>query len=139
MRLEIEVQIEQISGRLRHLEIEPSFPELIRRGQKNCAEIREWRNRMNKKEVFGFVMGSDGLLRFQDRICVPQDEELREKILREAHSTSYSVHPGANKMYRDLRPQFWWEGMKLDIARFVAKCQVCQQVRIEHQRPGGTL
>ena len=94
---------------------------------------------MSKKEVFGFAMGSDGLLRFQDRVCVPQDEKLIERILREAHSTSYSVHSGATKMYRDLRPQFWWEGMKFDIARFVAKCQVCQQVQIEHQRPGGTL
>ena len=106
MKLEIEVQIEQVSGRLRHLEIEPSLPDLIRRGQKNCAGIREWRNKMSKKEVFGFAMGSDGLLRFQDRVCVPQDEELIERILREAHSTSYSVHPGATNMYRDLRSHF---------------------------------
>ena len=71
MRLEVEVQIEQISGRLRHLEIEPTLVDLIRRGQKNCAGIREWRNKMSKKKVFGFAMGSNGLLRFQDRVCVP--------------------------------------------------------------------
>ncbi|WMV09610.1 hypothetical protein MTR67_002995 [Solanum verrucosum] len=40
-------------------------------------------------------------------------------------------------MYRDLREVFWWNGMKRDITDFVAKCPNCQQVKVEHQRPGG--
>ena len=42
-------------------------------------------------------------------------------------------------MYQDLRRQYWWKGMKGDVARFVARCLVCQQVKAEHQRPAGTL
>ena len=58
---------------------------------------------MSNKEIVGFVDGTDGLLRFQDRVYVPSDVELRDRILQEAHATPYSVHPGANKMYKDLR------------------------------------
>ncbi|WMV47208.1 hypothetical protein MTR67_040593, partial [Solanum verrucosum] len=43
---------------------------------------------------------------------------------------------GATKMYRDLREVYWWNGMKRDIAYFVAKCPNCQQVKVEHQKSG---
>ena len=42
-------------------------------------------------------------------------------------------------MYKDLRQNYWWLGMKQDIAQFVAQCLVCQQVKAEHQRPVGFL
>jgi len=50
-----------------------------------------------------------------------------------------NIPPGGTKMYRDLRQHFWWHGMKREIARFVSKCPVCQQVKIEHQRTAGLL
>ena len=59
--------------------------------------------------------------------------------MREAHCTPYTAHPGATKMYQDLRANFWWEGMKDDIARFVQKCLICQQVKAEHKKPPGLL
>ncbi|KAL5551372.1 hypothetical protein UlMin_001548 [Ulmus minor] len=40
-------------------------------------------------------------------------------------------------MYKDLREQFWWPGMKKEVAEYVAKCITCQKVKAEHQRPGG--
>ncbi|RVW98093.1 Transposon Ty3-I Gag-Pol polyprotein [Vitis vinifera] len=51
----------------------------------------------------------------------------------------YTIHPGNTKMYQDLKRQFWWSGMKRDIAQFVANCQICQQVKAEHQRLAGLL
>ena len=60
-------------------------------------------------------------------------------ILTEAHSSWYSIHLGATKMYRDLKQHFWWSRMKRDIADFISKCPNCQQVKYEHQRPRGTL
>ena len=42
-------------------------------------------------------------------------------------------------MYKDLRQNYWWSGMKRDIAQFVAQCLVCQQVKVKHQRPAGFL
>ena len=59
--------------------------------------------------------------------------------MREAHCTPYTTHPEATKMYQDLRSNYWWEGMKDDIARFVQKCLICQQVKVEHKKPPGLL
>ena len=62
-----------------------------------------------------------------------------ESIFIEAHKSKFVVHPGGTKMYQDLKRQYWWEGMKRDVASFVAKCIFCQQVKAEHQRPSGLL
>lgn len=71
------------------------------------------------------------------RLCVPADKELRRSILDEAHRSKYTIHPVISKMYCDLKRNFWWHGMKLDVAQYVSKCLTCQQV--EHQKPGGML
>ena len=72
-------------------------------------------------------------------VCVPRVDDLIHTILTEAHSSRYSIHPGATKMYRDLKQHFWWSRMKRDIVEFVAQCPNCQHVKYEHQRPEGTL
>ncbi|WMV40931.1 hypothetical protein MTR67_034316 [Solanum verrucosum] len=56
--------------------------------------------------------------------------------MEEAHSSRYSIHSGSTKMYRDLREVYWWNSMKKGIAEIVAKYLNCQQVKLEHQRPG---
>nr|GFB82936.1 retrotransposable element Tf2 [Tanacetum cinerariifolium] len=56
-----------------------------------------------------------------------------------AHSSPFSVHPGSTKMYHNLKQHFWWSGMKQDVAKFVSRCLICQQVKIEHQRASGLL
>jgi len=75
----------------------------------------------------------------QGRLCVPNMDGLQKLILEEAHSSQYSIHSGAAKMYQDLRQHYWWRRMKKDIVRFVAKCLNCQQVKYKHQRPGRLL
>jgi hypothetical protein len=67
------------------------------------------------------------------RIVIPNDAELRRDILDKAHQTRYTVHPGNNKMYQDLKNKFWWCGMKRDIAEYVAQCPSCQLMKAEHQ------
>jgi hypothetical protein len=57
---------------------------------------------------------------------VPNIKELNDKILREAHESAYSIHPGENKMYHDLKATYWWYDMKRDIAKDVALCDTCQ-------------
>ncbi|WMV30081.1 hypothetical protein MTR67_023466, partial [Solanum verrucosum] len=81
--------------------------------------------------------GEDGVLRHQGRLCVPDVDGLRETIVEEAHGSRYSIHPGATKVYRELREIYWWNEMKRDIADFVARCSNCQQVKAKHQGPGG--
>ena len=72
-----------------------------------------------KVEVFS--RGREGALRYQGRLRVPYVDGLRERILDEAHNSSYSIHPGSTKLYRDLREVYWWGGMKRDIAKFISR------------------
>ena len=59
--------------------------------------------------------------------------------MKEAHASKLSIYPGSTKMYRDLKQNYWWSGMKIEIAKFFSKCLVCQQIKAEHQRPAGLL
>ena len=86
-----------------------------------------------------FSLSPDGILHFKGRLCIPDDSQLKEQILSEAHSMPYSVYPGVTKMYKDLKEQFWWSGMKKEVAEFIAKCLNCQKIKAEHQQPGGEL
>nr|GFD43553.1 putative reverse transcriptase domain-containing protein [Tanacetum cinerariifolium] len=62
-----------------------------------------------------------------------------DNVLWQDTSSPFSVHLGSTKMYHDLKQHFWWSGMKWDIATFVSRCLICQQVKIEHQRASGLL
>jgi hypothetical protein len=64
---------------------------------------------------------------------------IRELILKEAHESAYSIHPGSEKMYQDLKKKFWWHGMKREIAEHMAICDSYQRIKAEHQRPVGLL
>ncbi|WMV49396.1 hypothetical protein MTR67_042781 [Solanum verrucosum] len=92
---------------------------------------------VHQQKVEVFFPGGDGVLRYQGHLCVPNVGELRQQILTEAHYSRYSIHPGATKVYRDLREVYWWNSMKRDTANFVAKCPNCQRVKVEHQKLGG--
>ena len=69
-----------------------------------------------------FAFGNDGILRYKDRLCVPNVNDLRTRIVAEAHGFSYSIHPGSTKMYPYLKKIYWWDDMNKDIAEYVAKC-----------------
>ncbi|KAJ0566875.1 putative nucleotidyltransferase, Ribonuclease H [Helianthus annuus] len=74
--------------------------------------------------------GNDGIWKFhKNRSSIPKQGNLRSKILEEAHKSRYTVHPGNNKMYQDLRKNFWWIGMKKDIAEYVSKCLTCHKLK----------
>jgi hypothetical protein len=84
-------------------------------------------------------MEEDEIIFFRGRLCVPQKSEVKMDILREAHCIPYMVHPGETKMYQDMRESFWWKRMKVDIAKYVYSCCICQKVNAEHKRPAGLL
>ncbi|XP_070046422.1 uncharacterized protein [Nicotiana tomentosiformis] len=81
--------------------------------------------------------GSDGVLKLNDRLCVSDVDGLRKTIMEEAHNSRYSIHPGATKMYLDLKELYWWKNIKKLVADLVAKCLNCQQVKVGHQRSSG--
>jgi len=84
-------------------------------------------------------VSDDGILRFRGIVCIPEDAEVRKLILEEGHKSRLSLHLGMTKMYQDLNENFWWQGMKKDVAQFVSACLTCQKAKVEHQRPGGVL
>ena len=111
----------------------------IKEAQKGHESIEGIKRKIKAGKAPGFSEDEQGIVWFGNRICVPNKVELKNLILQEAHDTPYSIHPGGTKMYQDLKERFWWHGMKREIATYVAKCDVCQRVKAEHQRPAGLL
>jgi hypothetical protein len=87
----------------------------------------------------GYTLDNDRLMRYNNQIYIPPNDELRSLILSEAHRAVYMAHPGVTKMRADLKPLFFWKGMKADIVSYVARCLECQQVKVEHRHPTGLL
>ncbi|GJZ15562.1 putative reverse transcriptase domain-containing protein [Tanacetum coccineum] len=82
---------------------------------------------------------ADGTLCLNNRSWLPCYGDLRTLIMHESHKSKYSVHPGSDKMYQDMKQLYWWPNMKADIATYVSKCLTCLKVKAEHQKPSGLL
>ncbi|GKD59803.1 putative reverse transcriptase domain-containing protein [Tanacetum coccineum] len=59
--------------------------------------------------------------------------------MHESHKSKYSIHPGSDKMYQDLKKLYWWPNIKAEIATYVNKCLTCAKVKAEYQKPSGLL
>ncbi|GKE23887.1 putative reverse transcriptase domain-containing protein [Tanacetum coccineum] len=81
----------------------------------------------------------DGTLCLNGRSWLPYYGDLRTVIMHESHKSKYSIHPGSDKMYHDMKKLYWWPNMKADFATYVSKCLTCAKVKAEHQRPSGLL
>jgi hypothetical protein len=75
----------------------------------------------------------------QEPLVVPKSDELRRKILDEAHNSKLSIHPGSNKMYHGLHQLYWWPNMKQDITKYIAECDICGRVKADHLHTPGFL
>ncbi|WVZ58160.1 hypothetical protein U9M48_008461 [Paspalum notatum var. saurae] len=94
---------------------------------------------MDEKKRACFTLDDQGVLWFKNRLVVPKDMELRKRILDEAHTSMFTMHPGSNKMYQDLKQKFWWTRMKREIATYVSECDVCQRIKADQLKPAGML
>ena len=103
------------------------------------ASLNRVREQLGSDEAKDYALRSDGILRFQGRVCMPDNVEVKKVILEEGHKSRLSLYPGMTKMYQDLKEAFWWQGMKKDVANFVSACLTCQKAKVEHQRPGGIM
>jgi hypothetical protein len=88
------------------------------------------RMREGDPKVACFREDAEGTLWFKERLDVPRREALKKKILDEAHTSRYSIHPWSTKMYYDLSQQFWWTRMKRDTAHYVSECDSCRKVKL---------
>ena len=74
---------------------------------------------VGQQKVMLFKISGDGILRYQSRLCVLYLDSLRKRILDEAHTSRYVVHPGSTKMYHNLKTIYWRNNMKRDVANLL--------------------
>ena len=125
MRLEVNEKGEFLAC----VEARSSFLDKIKGKRGNDENLIRIRDKVLRGEAKEAQIDEEGVLRIKGRVCVPRADDLIHTILIEAHSSRYSTHPGATKMYRDLKQHFWWSRMKRDIVDFVAQCPNCQEVK----------
>ena len=129
---------------LYHISVVPSILGRIAAKQDEDAMLRLMKEHIRDREgndqtELGAQIDSNGVLRINGRICVPNVDGLRQEILKENHQSRLSIHPGVNKMFQDMKKHYWWKGMKRDISIFVSRCATCQQVKADHQKIAGLL
>ncbi|KAL0549941.1 hypothetical protein IC582_014436 [Cucumis melo] len=138
-RAEIAVSVGAVTMQLAQLTVQPTLRQRIIDAQSNDPYLVEKRGLAEAGQTAEFSLSSDGGLLFERRLCVPSDSAVKTELLSEAHSSPFSMHPGSTKMYQDLKRVYWWRNMKREVAEFVSKCLVCQQVKAPRQKPAGLL
>jgi hypothetical protein len=119
----------------------PTLRDETKAVQKNDEGVGHVKRRMQEGDpkVACFCEDAEGTLWFKERLVVPKKETLKKKIMDEAHTLRYSIHPGSTKMCHDLRQQFWWTRMKREVARYVSECDTDWKVRADYMKPEGLL
>ncbi|KAA0065422.1 ty3-gypsy retrotransposon protein [Cucumis melo var. makuwa] len=138
-RAEIAVSVGAVTMQLAQLTVQPTLRQRIIDAQSNDPYLVEKRGLAGAGQAVEFFVSSDGGLLFERRLCVSSDSAVKTELLFEAHSSPFSMHPGSTKMYQDLKRVYWWRNMKREVAEFVSKCLVCQQVKAPRQKPAGLL
>ncbi|GJW82819.1 putative reverse transcriptase domain-containing protein [Tanacetum coccineum] len=82
---------------------------------------------------------ADGTLCLNNQSWIPCFGDLTALIMHESHKSKYSIHPGSDKMYQDLKKLYWWPNMKAKITTYVSKCLTCAKVKAEYQKPSVTI
>ncbi|GKD49213.1 putative reverse transcriptase domain-containing protein [Tanacetum coccineum] len=82
---------------------------------------------------------ADGTLCLKNQSWISCFSDLRALIMHESHKSKYSIHPGSDKMYQDMKKLYWWPNMKAKIPTYVNKCLTCAKVKIEYQKPSSLL
>ena len=124
-KLELEVVTRQVVARLANIRLQPTLVERIKAAQINDPGILGIKQRMEVGKATEFQIDADGVLRYKGRLCVLEQKNLKGELLREAYYSSYSIHPGGNKMYQDLKKLYWWNNMKKENAEYVYTCYTC--------------
>ncbi|TYK21477.1 reverse transcriptase [Cucumis melo var. makuwa] len=136
---EAAVSIGQLGSLIAHFQVRPILIDRIIKAQLDDAMMRKLAEEVRQNQRLNYSLRGDGAFMKYDRLCVPSDQAIKVQILKEAHSSAYAMHPGSTKMYRTLKKHYWWPTMKCEIADYVAKCLICQQVKPERQRPAELL
>jgi hypothetical protein len=124
---------------LTQLKLESVLLQRIIDAQRTDKGMKHIHEKIEADKANCFRKDNQGIVWFNDRIVVPKDAEVHQQILDEAHLSRYSIHPESTKMYQDLKQHYWWTKMKIEIARYVARCDTCRRVKAVHMKTAGPL
>jgi hypothetical protein len=126
-------------GSLTQLKLESVLLQRIIDAQRTDKGMKYIHEKIEAGKANCFRKDDQGILWFNDRIVVPKDVVVRQQILDEAHLSRYSIYPGSTKMYQDIKQHYWWKKMKIEIERYVARCDTCRRVKAVHMKTAGPL
>jgi hypothetical protein len=126
-------------GTLNHLKLESVLLQRIIDAQRSDEGMKHIQERIEAGKANCFRKDDQGVVWFNNRIVVPKNDEVRQQILDEVHLSRYSIHPRSTKMYHDLKQHYWWMNMKIEIARYVARCDTCRRIKAKHMKTAGPL
>jgi hypothetical protein len=136
LRLEI---VEQ--GNMNAIFVESNLYDRIVLAQLNDEDVQLIKQKLDEEDpkYNCFCKDSKDVVWFEQPLVVPSNPELRKEIFDEAHLSKFSIHPGSTKMYQDIKKNFWWSNMKVDVAKYVAECDTCHRVKASHLKSAGVL
>ncbi|GJY99128.1 reverse transcriptase domain-containing protein [Tanacetum coccineum] len=119
--------------------IHPNLPSQILKAQTEALKEENIKAENLRGMDKAFEIRPDGTRCIKNRSWLPLFGNLRDLIMHESHKSKYSIHPGSDMMYQDLKKLYWWPNMKAIIAEYVGKCLTCSRVKAECQKPSGLL
>jgi hypothetical protein len=137
-RLNLEV-VEQ--GNLYALVAESNLYDRIVTAQCNDEDIQNIKQKLaegDPKYTY-FQKDPKDVIWFGKHLVDPVNPEIRKTIFDEAHMSKFYIHPGSTKMYQDLKQNFWWSNMKVDITKYVVECDTCHWMKASHLKSVGVL
>ncbi|GJS30209.1 putative reverse transcriptase domain-containing protein [Tanacetum coccineum] len=117
------------------LTVHPKLPSQILEAQNEALKEENVKNENLRGMDKSFEIRPDGTRCIKNRSWLPLFGGLRDLIMHESHKSKYSIHPGSDKMYHDLKKLYWWPNMKAIIAEYVSKCLTCSKVIAECKKP----
>jgi hypothetical protein len=129
------------SGSLSHISVEPTLSDQIIMAQLGDKGVQIIKEKLSQKveKYKCFRQDIKGVLWFEDRLVVPKNRDLKERILDDAHLFKFSMHPRSTKMYHDLKPLYWWTRMNREITQYVSECDTCQKIKTSHLKSASAL
>ncbi|GKB66825.1 putative reverse transcriptase domain-containing protein, partial [Tanacetum coccineum] len=132
-------QIKPLRVRSLVMTIHPNLPSQILKAQTEALKEENIKAENLRGMDKAFEIRLDRTQCIKNRSWLPLFGNLRDLIMHESHKLKYSIYPGFDKMYQDLKKPYWWPNMKAIIAEYVGKCLTCSRVKTECQKPSGLL
>lgn len=134
-KIDAKIEIGHKDSLSAQLKVRSVLRDRVLKVQQKDIEVGKVRDKVKSIIESPFQILKDGMIVFGKQMYLPRDKALKIEVLQEAHESRLATHLWSTKIYRDLKEFYWWSNMKREVAEYVAKYGVCQQVKKEHKKP----